>query len=83
MRAGCVHAPMAMAMTMLGAVGPVTLTKASARRKAGTVWNASVMRISTSSTMPPRNPASVPTIPPMPSAAAADATATRSEVRVP
>ena len=31
--------------------------------------------------MPPRKPASVPTIPPMPSAAAADATATRSEVR--
>ena len=44
--------------------GPTTLTKASASRKPGTVWNASVMRISASSTRPPTKPASVPTMVP-------------------
>ena len=45
--------------------GPTTLTKASASRKLGTVWKASVMRISTSSTRPPAKPASVPTSAPI------------------
>ncbi len=47
------------------------------------VWNASVIRIRTSSMMPPKNPASVPTNVPTPSAVAAEAIATRSVVRAP
>ena len=64
MRAGPVQAPSAMATTTVASDGPATLTKASASRKVGTVWNASVTRISTSSTMPPAKPAMVPTTPP-------------------
>ena len=63
--------------------GPATLTKASASRKPGTVWKASVMRISTSSTRPPAKPASVPTSAPTTIAAAAAAMPTASEVRAP
>jgi hypothetical protein len=71
MRAGPVQAPSAMATTTTPSDGPTTLTKASASRKPGTVWNASVMRISASSTSPPANPGSVPTTAPIAMAAAA------------
>lgn len=70
-------------MTTTPSDGPTTLTKASARRKLGTVWKASVMRISTSSTRPPAKPASVPTTAPMNREAAAAASPTASEVRAP
>ena len=63
--------------------GPSTLTIASARMNVGTVWNASVIRISTSSTRPPRKPARVPTAMPMPRAPAAAASPTVSETRAP
>ena len=72
-----------MASTTTPSEGPTTLTKASASRKPGTVWNASVMRISASSTRPPKKPASVPTTVPTAIAVAAAASATASEVRAP
>ncbi len=53
-RAGPVHELAAIATTMLVTEAPITVTSASARMKPGTVWNASVMRISVSSIQPPR-----------------------------
>ncbi len=72
-----------MAKTMTPSDGPATLTSASASRKLGTVWKASVTRISSSSTSPPTKPATVPTTEPMAMAAAAEARPTASEVRAP
>ena len=63
--------------------GPTTLTKASASRKPGTVWKASVTRISTSSTRPPAKPASVPTTEPTAIDARPRRAPTASEVRAP
>ena len=60
-----------------------TLTKASASRKPGTIWNASTTRISASSTSPPAKPASVPTSEPMTMATTAAAMPTASEARAP
>ena len=50
-----------MARITTGSDAPVTLTKASASRKLGTIWKASTTRISASSISPPAKPASVPT----------------------
>ena len=83
MRAGPVQALSAIATTTAASEGPTTLTKASASRKPGTVWKASVMRISNSSIQPPAKPASVPIMAPTAIAAAAAARPTASEVRAP
>gem|GEM_PF-5493114 len=68
-------------MTTMGSDGPMVLTKASAKRKLGTIWKASVMRISASSMMPPAKPASVPMTVPIRRAAAAAQRPTSSELR--
>jgi len=64
-RAGAVQLTMPMASTMFSIWLPRMATSASSSTKLGMVWNASVTRISTSSTQPPKYPAQAPTATPM------------------
>ena len=63
--------------------GPNRAITTTARKKRGTTWTNSVIRISTSSRAVPYQPAVVPTAMPSSAASAVTARATRSDVRVP